>query len=83
MRLRSFWVNSTVSTSAAVTTRHPQCPVVTTVDTEGINTVAVTAKADGRSTTTRQNHLSEGVLTSQRSFATVSVAARRLRWDEI
>ena len=63
---------ATVSTTTAVATRHPQCPVVTTVDAEGSNTVAVAAKADGRSTTTRQNHLSEGVLTSQRPFATLS-----------
>ena len=45
---------------------------VTTVDTEGTNTVAVTAKADGRSTTTRQNPLLKGVLTPQPSFATVA-----------
>ena len=45
---------------------------MTTVGTEGSNTVAVAAKADGRSTTTRQNHLSEGVPTPQRSFATVA-----------
>ena len=63
---------ATVSTTAAVTTRHPQCPVVTTGGTEGTNTVAVAAKADGRSTRTRQNHLSEGVPTPQRSFATVA-----------
>ena len=39
---------ATVSTIAAVTTRHPQCPVVTPVGTERTNTVAVAAKADGK-----------------------------------
>ena len=70
MRLRSFWVNSPCKhKAAAVTTMHPQRPVVTTVGTEGINTVAVAAKTNGRSTGTRQNHLPEGV---QRSIATVA-----------
>ena len=54
---------ATVSTTAVVSTRHPQCPVVTPVGTEGANTVTVAAKADGRST-------SSDVLTPQRSFAT-------------
>ena len=40
-RFRSI---TTVSTTAVVTTRHPQCPVVTPVGTEGTNTVAVIAK---------------------------------------
>ena len=34
---------ATVSTTAAVTTRHSQCPVVTPVGTEGTNTVAIIA----------------------------------------
>ena len=46
-RFRSI---ATVSTTAAVTPRHPQCPVVIPVGTEGTNTVAVIAKADGRRT---------------------------------
>ena len=54
---------ATASTTAVVTTRHPQYLVVTTVGTEGTNTVAVAAKADGRSTPS-------AVLTLQRSFAT-------------
>ena len=56
---------ATVSTTAAVTTRHPQCSIVTPVGTEGTNTVAVAAKADGRST------LSD-VLTPQCSFVAVA-----------
>ena len=44
-RFRSI---TTVSTTAVVTTRHPQCPVMTPVGTEGTNTVAVIAKADGK-----------------------------------
>ena len=47
-RFRSI---TTVSTTAVVTTRHPQCPVLTPVGTEGTNnTVAVIAKADGKRT---------------------------------
>ena len=56
---------ATISTTAAITTRHPQCLIVTLVCTEGINTVTVAAKANGRST-------SSDVLTPQRSFATVT-----------
>ena len=59
-RFRSI---ATVSITAAVTTRHPQCPVVTPVGTEGTNTVAVMAKADGRRTPS-------AVLTPQRPLAT-------------
>ena len=82
---------ATVSTTATVTTRYPSCPVVTTVGTEGTNTVAIVAKADGRSTTTGQNHLSEGVLTPQRSFATLAksnkhwsqqVGSEEMKYDE-
>ena len=36
--------------TALVATRHPTCPVVTLVGTEGTNTVAASAKADGRRT---------------------------------
>ena len=36
--------------TAPVATRHPACPVVTPVGTEGTNTVAASAKADGRRT---------------------------------
>ena len=54
---------ATVITTAAVTTRHPQCPVVTPVGTEDNNTGAVATKADGRS-------MLSAVLTPQRPFAT-------------
>ena len=60
---RFFGSIATVSTTAAVTTRHPQCPVVTPVGTAGTNTVAVAAKADGRS-------MPSAVLTPQRPFVT-------------
>ena len=43
--------------------RHPKCPVVTSVGTEGANTVAVVAKADGTRTPS-------AVLTPQRLLAT-------------
>ena len=66
---------ATVSTTAVVTTRHDQCPVETTVGTEGTSTVAVAVKAYGRSTTTR-HHLSEVTLAPQCSYAAV---ARRNR----
>ena len=60
----TFGSIATVSTTtAAVTTRHPQCTVVAPVGTEGTNTVAVAAKADGRS-------MPSAVLTPQRPFAT-------------
>ena len=36
--------------TAPVATRHPTCPVVTLVGTEGTNTVAAIAKTDGRRT---------------------------------
>ena len=36
--------------TAPVATRHPTCPVVTLVGTEGTNTVATSANADGRRT---------------------------------
>ena len=45
---------------------------MTSGGTEVTSTVAVAAKAGGRSTTARQNHPSEGVLTPQRSLATVA-----------
>ena len=60
---------SPVSTTAAVTTRHPQCPVVTPVGTEGTNTVAVIAKADGKMT-------SSAVLTPQRPLATGATSSK-------
>ena len=44
---------------------------MTTVGAEGTGTVAVAAKADGRSTTIRQHHLSEVALAPQRSYAGV------------
>ena len=59
-RFRSI---ATVSATAAITTRHPQCPVVTPVGTEGTNTVAVIANADGKRTPS-------AVLTSQRPLTT-------------
>ena len=52
-----------MSTTAAVTTRHSKCPVVTPVGTESTNTVAASAKADGRMTPS-------AVLTPQRLLAT-------------
>ena len=49
--------------TAPVATRHPTCPVVTLVGTEGTNTVATSAKADGKRTPS-------AVLTPKRLFGT-------------
>ena len=65
-RVRSM---ATVSTTAAVTTRRPQCPVVTPVGTEGTNTVAVIAKSDGKRTPSP-------VLTPQRPLATGATSSK-------
>ena len=65
-RFRSI---TTVSTTAVVTTRHPQCPVVTPVGTEGTNTVAVIAKADGTRTPS-------AVLTPQRPLAAGATSSK-------
>ena len=51
-----------MSTATVVTSRHDQCPVNTTVGTKNTDTVAVAVKADGRSDTTRQRHLSKVTL---------------------
>ena len=59
-----------VRTTAAVTTRHPQYPVVTPVSTEATNTVAVIAKADGRRTPS-------AVLMPQRPLATGATGSKR------
>ena len=64
-----FRSRTTVSTTAVVTTRHPQCPVVTPVGTEGPNTVAVIAKADGKRTPS-------AVSTPQRPLATGSTSSK-------
>ena len=65
-RFRSI---TTVSTTAVVTTRHPQCPVVAPVGTEGTNTVAVIAKADGKRTPS-------AVSTPQRLLATGATSSK-------
>ena len=72
MCLRWFESIATVSTAAVVTSRHDQCPVETTVGTKSTNTVALAAKADGRSDTTRQNHLSKVTLAPQCSYVAVA-----------
>ena len=55
----------TVSTTAVVTSRHDQGPIETTIGTASTNTVAAAAKADGRSDTIRQHHLSKVTLAPQ------------------
>ena len=65
-RFRSI---TTVSITVVVTTRHPQCPVVTPIGTEGTNTVAVIAKADGKRTPS-------AVLTPQRPLATGATSSK-------
>ena len=58
--------------AAVVTSRHNQCPVNTTVGTKSTDTVAVAGKADGRSDTTRQHHLSKVTLAPQCSYVAVA-----------
>ena len=65
-RFRSI---ATVRATAAITTRHPQYPTVTPVGTEGSNTVAVIANADGKSTPS-------AVLTPQRPLATGATSSK-------
>ena len=65
-RFRSI---TAVSTNAVETTRHPQCPVVTPVGTEGTSTVAVIVKADGKRTPS-------AVSTSQRPLATGATSSK-------
>ena len=73
-----FRSTTTVSTTAVVTTRHPQCPVVTPVGTEGTNTVAVIAKADGKKTpsavSTPQRPLATGATSSKHQLQCVCPA---------
>ena len=74
-RFRSI---TTVSTIGVVTTRHPQCPIVTPVGTEGTNTVAVIAKADGKRTpsavSTPQRPLATGATSSKHQLQRVCSA---------
>ena len=69
---------TTVSTTAVVTTRHSQCPVVTPVGTEGTNTVAVIAKADDKRTpsavSTPQRPLATGATNSKHQLQHVCSA---------
>ena len=61
---------ATVSTTTvAVATRHPQCPVVTPVGTVRTHTVAVIANADGKRTPS-------AVLTPQRPLATGATSSK-------
>ena len=62
---------ATVSTTAVVTSRHDQYPDDTTVGTKSTNTVGVAAKADGRSDTMRQSHLSKVTLAPQYLYVAV------------
>ena len=75
---------ATVSTTAAVTTRDPQCPVVTPVGTESTNAVAVIAKADGRRTPstvlTPQRPLTTGTTSSKHQLQ--HVGAEETKYDQ-
>ena len=62
---------ATVSTAAVVTSRHDQCLINLTVGAKSTDTVAVAAKADGRSDTTQQYHLSKVTLAPQCSYLVV------------
>ena len=55
-----------------VTSRHDQGPAETTVGTKSTNTVAIAAKAYGRSDTNRQHHLSKVTLAPQCSYVAVA-----------
>ena len=78
-RFRSI---TTVSTTAVITTRHPQCPVVTPVGTEDTNTVAVIAKADGKRTpsavSTPQRPLATGATRTSISYSMYALQRRNM-----
>ena len=69
-----FGYIAAVSTTVIVTSRHDQCPVNTTVGTKSTDTVAVAAKSDGRSDTTRQHHLSKVTLLAHHQCLYIVVA---------